>query len=168
MSGHSRWSQIKHQKALTDKKRGQLFSKISKLIAIAARKGTNPETNLELKSVIDKAREINMPNDNIQRAINKTTDKSAQLEELFIEAIGPSGIALKIKAITDSRNRTIAEVKKVLTDCHAKMVPPGSIAWMFNQPSVTVNDSTQQQLDKLFEALDDNDDIEDITSNLKK
>ncbi|MDO8496609.1 MAG: YebC/PmpR family DNA-binding transcriptional regulator [bacterium] len=168
MSGHSRWSQIKHQKAITDKKRGQLFSKTSKLIYLAAKKGINPETNLELKNTIDKARSLNMPNDNIQRAINKVSDKSTQLEELSIEALGPGGIALRIKAITDSRNRTIAEIKKILSDHGSKMVPPGSISWMFNQP-VTLTDSViDTELNKLFETLDNHDDVEDVASNLKE
>jgi len=169
MSGHSKWSKIKHQKAITDKKRGQLFSKTSKLISLAARKGTSPESNLELKNAIEKARALNMPNDNIQRAIKKISDKSeAQLEELSIEAIGPGGIALKIRAITDNRNRTIAEIKNILADNSSKMVQPGSISWIFNQ-LVTVEDPIiQTQIDKLFEALDDNEYIEDVESNLQE
>lgn len=167
MSGHSRWSQIKHQKALTDKKKGQLFSKTSKLISLAAKKGTNPETNLELKNTIEKARSLNMPNDSIQRAINKVSDKSVQLEELSIEAIGPGNIALKIKAITDSRNRSIAEIKKILTDHDSKMVPPGSISWMLDQPITVETQVIQDKITKLFESLDDHDDIEDVISNLQ-
>ena len=166
MSGHSRWSQIKHQKAITDKKKGQLFSKASKLISLAARKGINPESNLELKNAIEKARSLNMPNDNIQRAVNRVADKSVQIEELSIEALGPGNIALRIKAITDSRNRTIAEVKRILTDHGSKMVPPGSVSWMFNQPVTVADPDVQTQIDKLFEALDDNEDVEDVTSNL--
>src|SRR3989338_8428467 len=168
MSGHSKWSQIKHQKAITDKKKGQLFSKTSKLISLAAKKGTNPETNLELKNTIDKARSLNMPNDSIQRAINKVSDKSAQLEELSIEAMGPGGIALRIKAITDNSNRTIAEVKKIFSDHNSKMVPPGSISWMFGQSIVIEDVRIESQIDELFESLDNHDDVEDVTSNLKE
>lgn len=167
MSGHSRWSQIKHQKAITDKKKGQLFSKVSKLISLATKKGTNLETNLELKSAVEKARSMNMPNENIQRAINKVSDTSAQLEELLIEAIGPGGVALKIKAVTNRRNRTIAEVKKILSDHNSKMVPPGSISWMFTQPALIADPAISKELDELFEVLDDHDDIEDIVSNLQ-
>lgn len=167
MSGHSKWSQIKHKKGITDKKKGQLFSKLSKLISLAARNGVNPATNTELKNAIDKAREINMPNDNVQRAINKIADKSVHLEELIIEALGPGGVALKIKAITNNRNRTISEIKTILGNNKSKMVNPGSISWMFNQ-SISINDSEEnKQIDVLFEALDNNDDVEDITSNLK-
>lgn len=167
MSGHSKWSQIKHQKAITDKKKGQLFSKLSKLISLTAKKGTNPQSNLELKSAIDNAKTHNMPNENIERAIKKVSDKSSdQLEELSIEAIGPGGIALRIKAITDSHNRTISEIKSILNDHLSKMVPPGSIAWMFNQPATVSDQKTQEAITKLFEALDNNDDVEDVVSNL--
>ena len=191
MSGHSRWSQIKHKKGITDKKRGQLFSKLSKLISLAARKGADPLSNLELKNAIEQARSFNMPSESIERAIKKISDKSAaQLEELSMEAIGPGGIALRIKAITDSHNRTISEVKKILNDHGSKMVPPGSISWMFtphlktedskisesnqslsagfNQPITITNPDIQAQINKLFEALDDHDDVEDVTSNLQE
>ena len=168
MSGHNKWAQIKHKKAITDKKRGQLFSKMSKLISLAARKGSNPEMNLELKTIIERARSINMPNDNIQRAITKVFDKASALEELFIEAIGPGNIALKVKAITDNRNRTIAEVKKILGDHNAKMVLPGSISWMFSQPTTINDEQILKQIETLFESLDDHDDIEDVSSNLQE
>lgn len=166
MSGHSRWSQIKHKKGLTDQKRGQLFSKLSKAITLAARKGTDPKTNVALANAIEQARSMNMPNDNVERAVKKVSEKgSAQLEEIMVEAIGPSGVALRIKGVTDNKNRTISEIKNILSDHNAKMVQPGSIAWMFGSP-VQVNEQTQQELNELFEALDNNDDINDITSNL--
>ncbi|OGM96358.1 MAG: hypothetical protein A3B86_04475 [Candidatus Yanofskybacteria bacterium RIFCSPHIGHO2_02_FULL_38_22b] len=168
MSGHSRWSQIKHKKGANDKKRAQLFSKLSKLISLAARKGANPETNMELKNAIEQARSFDVPNDNIERAIKKASDKSAtQLEELSIEAIGPGGIALKIKAITDNRNRTIVEVKHILSENNSKLVPPGTISWMFNQKVSITDLETQNRIDKLFEALDDQNDVENVESNLK-
>jgi YebC/PmpR family DNA-binding regulatory protein len=168
MSGHSKWSQIKHKKAITDKKKAQLFSKLSKLISLAAKKGTSPETNIELKNSIDHARSFNMPKDNIDRAIKKASDRSMnELKELSIEAIGPGGIALRIKAISDKSNRTIAEVKKILDDHNSKMVPPGSISWMFSAPAPLIDPPAQQELDRLFEALDDHDDVEDVISNLK-
>ena len=168
MSGHNKWNQIKHKKALTDKKRGQLFSKLSKLISLAARKGISPETNIELRGAIDKAREVNMPKNNVQRAINKASDKLSQFEELSIEALGPGSIALKIRAITDNRNRTIAEIKKILSDNNSKMVPPGSITWMFSQPISITDPDTGKTLGNLFEILDDHDDVEDVISNLQE
>ncbi len=167
MSGHSKWSQIKHKKSLTDQKRGQLFSRTSKVITIAARKGTDPKTNTALANAIEQARNINMPNDNIERAIKKVSEKdSAQLEEFVIEAIGPGEVALRIKGITDNKNRTIAEVKKVLSNHEIKMVQPGNISWMFNSP-IQIEEQTRQKIDKLVKALDNLDDVSHITSNLE-
>ena len=177
MSGHSRWSQIKHKKSLTDQKRGQAFSKLSKNITLAARKGADPKSNIALANAIEQARRENMPNDNIDRAIKKASEKdSAQLEEIMVEAIwagarlrqgfGGQGVALKIQGITDNKNRTVSEIKKILSDHEAKMVQPGSIGWMFNS-SVQVDEQTQQKIDELLEALDDLDDVSDIISNLE-
>lgn len=181
MSGHSRWSQIRRQKELTDKKRGQLFSKLSKTITLAARKGTDPKSNPALANIIEQARRENMPNENIERAIKKASEKdSAQLEEFLVEAIWtgarPSsltaqtssrqGVALQIKGVTDNKNRTIAEVKKILADHGTKMVQPGGISWMFNNP-VSVDEQARIQLDELFEALDNNNDVNDMASNLQ-
>lgn len=166
MSGHSKWSSIKHKKGITDQKRGQLFSKLSKNITLAARHGADPKSNATLAGAIEQARSANMPNENIDRAIKKVSDKSAaQLQEVVVEAIGPGGVALKIKAITDNSNRTITEIKKILTGNHAKMVPPRSITWMFNTPA-TIGPEDQAKLDTLFEALDDQDDVDDVVSNL--
>ncbi len=167
MSGHSKWSQIKHKKGISDQKKGQLFSKLSKAITLAARKGSDPNTNIALASAIEQARALNMPNDNIGRAIKKVSEKSsAQLEEVAIDAIGPGGVALTITGVTDNKNRTISEVKKILSDHGAKMVPPGSIGWMFQNP-VTVPEQAQQQLEVLFEALDNQDDVGDVVSNIR-
>ncbi len=167
MSGHSKWSQIKHKKALTDKKKGQIFSKLSRLITLAAKKGVDPKSTPSLAQAIENAKAMNVPNENIERAIKKVSDKDQnQLEELSVEALGPGGVALKIKAVTDNRNRTMAEIKKILTDNNSKLVQPGSLTWMFNQP-LTLNDPPlHQQVDKLFEALDDQDEVEDVSSNL--
>ncbi len=165
MSGHSKWSQIKHKKGATDQKRGQLFSKLSKNITLAARNGSDPKSNTALANAIEQARTANMPKDNIERAIKKVADKSAaQLQEIVVEAIGPGGVALRIKGITDNSNRTISEVKRILADHQSKMVQPGSISWMFNAP-VTLAPEDQQKLETLYEALDDQDDIDDVVSN---
>lgn len=166
MSGHSKWSSIKHKKGITDQKRGQLFSKLSKNITLAARNGSDPRTNSTLAGAIEQARAANMPKDNIDRAIKKVSDKSAvQLQEVTVEAIGPGGVALRIKAVTDNSNRTINEIKKILTNHHVKMVNPRSIDWMFNTPA-TISPEEHAQLDTLFEALDDQDDVNDVDSNL--
>jgi YebC/PmpR family DNA-binding regulatory protein len=168
MSGHSKWSQIRHKKALTDKKKGQVFSKISKLITIAARKGTDPKSNSSLAQAMERGREVNMPRENIERAIKKTADKSFNLEEVYVEAIGPGGVAIKIKGITDNKNRTISEIKKILTDNNTKMAQPGSLSWMFKTPVDVADENIIKDLDKLLEALDDNDDVEDVETNLNQ
>ena len=166
MSGHSRWSQIRHKKALTDQKRGQIFSKLSRLITLAAKKGVDPKTNPTLSQTIEKAKATNMPKENIDRAVKKVSDKDqGQLEELLIEALGPEGVALRIKAITDNRNRTLPEIKKILNDHGSKIVRPRSLSWMFNQP-VTFDEANQKKLDKLLEALDDQNEVEDVITNL--
>ena len=168
MSGHNKWSQIKNKKALTDKKKGQIFSKLSMLITLAAKKGSDPKSNPSLSQAIENAKSVNMPNENIERAIKKVSDKNqAQLEELSIEALGPGGVALKIKAITDNRNRTMAEIKKILTENNSKLVQPGSLNWMFSQPLTLSGTSAQEEVSKLFEALDDQDEVEDVISNLQ-
>ena len=168
MSGHNRWSQIQRQKSLTDQKRGQIFSKLSRLITLAAKKGTDPKTNPVLTQAVEKAKAANMPKENIDRAIKKVSDKNqVQLEELQIEALGPGGTALKIKAITDNRNRTLAEIKKILTDHDSKMVQPGSLTWMFSQPVSIKEFNDQEKFDKLLEALDDQNEVEDVITNLK-
>lgn len=175
MSGHSRWSQIKHKKGVADQKRSQLFSKLSKAISLAARHSADPNQNLELKNAIDQAREFDLPKDNIKRAIKRVTDKSAaQLEELVVEAIGPAGVNFIITAITDNKNRTIAEIKKVLTDHEAKMAQPGAVMWAFDKtgreftpkyPLAVSEEETKNKLEKLLEALDNQDDVQKIYTN---
>ncbi len=166
MSGHSKWSTIKRKKGATDQKRGQVFSKLSKNITLAARGGSDPRINTALANAIEQARAENMPKENIDRAIKKVSDKSAiQLQEVVVEAIGPGGVALRIKAVTDNSNRTISEIKKILINHHAKMVPQRSIDWMFNTP-VTITPEEHAHLDTLFEVLDDQDDVDDVASNL--
>lgn len=173
MSGHSKWSQIKHRKAASDQKKGQLFSKLARKISIAARTGTDPTTNYKLQSVIDEARTFNMPKENIERAIKKASEKeTAALSELIIQAMGPGGIALVIEAITDNKNRTINEIKHILTEHEAKMVPEGSLNWMFDQnwnphAPLEAAPEAQEKLDKLLETLDNNEDVENVHTNLR-
>lgn len=166
MSGHSKWSQIRHKKGAADKKRSQVFARISSLITIAARKGTDPKSNPPLAQIIARAKSENMPNDSIERAIKRVADKSqTQTEELLIDAIGPGGIALRIRAVTDNRNRTMSEVKLILTKNNSKLVPPGSIDWMFASPAPEISELDTKSLDSLLEALDDHPDIEDVKIN---
>src|SRR3989344_4105261 len=131
MSGHSHWSGIKHKKGAKDAKRAVLFSKLLNAVSIAAKPEPNPQFNPRLRTAVDKAREANVPNDNIDRAIKKAAEKTDDLEELLMEAYGPGGAPLLIEAITDSRNRTVSEIKAILGALGAKWAEPGSVRWAF-------------------------------------
>lgn len=136
MSGHSHWSQIRHRKELTDAKRGKIFSKLSKLISVAARaKGGDPETNPGLRMMIDKARSFNMPQENIERAVKRGTGEieGIKFEEFTLEAFGPAGLALIIEGTTDNKNRTLAEIKNILLAQGGKLAQPGSVLWLFER-----------------------------------
>ena len=137
MSGHSKWSTIKHKKAATDAKRGVLFGKIARAITVAARDNPDPETNSRLKDEIARARAANMPNDNIERAIKRTTDKdAAALVDVQLELIGPGNTALLVSAITDNSNRTISELKKLAERLGGHMASPGAVSWMFARTGI--------------------------------
>ena len=141
MSGHNKWSQIKHKKALTDAKKGKMFSQMARLITIAARaKGGDPEANPTLRAMIDKARSLNMPLDNIARAIAKGIGEieGAKIEEIILEAYGPGGSALLIEGITDNRNRSVAEIKYLLSEHNSKLASPGSVLWLFERQGLII------------------------------
>lgn len=139
MSGHSKWSQIKHKKALTDAKKGKVFSKLARLISVAAReRGGDPAKNPALRMMIDRARSLNMPRDNIKRAIARGTGKleGVKFEEFILEAYGPSGSALIIEGTTDNKNRTISEIKHLLSQHEGKLASPGSVLWLFTRQGI--------------------------------
>ena len=177
MSGHSHWSSIKHKKAITDARKGKVFSKVSKLISVAAReKGGDPESNPKLRLAIEKAKEVNMPNDNVQRAIKKGTGELAgeQIEEFTYEAYGPMGVAIIIEGITDNKNRSLSELKHILSQHDSKMASAGSVLYQFDKkenqwqpkyPMQISDEKTKASLEKLFGALDEQDDVNDIYSN---
>lgn len=137
MSGHSHWAGIKHRKGANDAKRAVIFTKLARPITIAARDGGgNPNTNWQLRLAIDQARSFNMPKDNIERAIKKGTGELKEggaIEELLYEAYGPGNVALLIRAVTDNKNRTVSEVKSLLTKGGGKMVPNGSVSYLFQE-----------------------------------
>lgn len=172
MSGHNKWSQIKTQKGITDKKRGQLFSKILKAISIAAKTEANPQFNPRLRSAMETAKEFNVPLDNIERAVSKASE-TKNLEDVIIEAYGPEGVALIIEGITDNTNRTIAEIKHILTEHNAKIAHPGSVLWSFEKTPEgwkakfpqAISESAKGQVSKLVEALEEHDDVQNITTN---
>jgi len=136
MSGHSHWHSIKHQKGLADQKRGNIFSKLSRDISVATKeKGANPDTNPALRIAIDKAKGFNMPKENIERAIKKSTGdlEGSKLETVIFEAFGPGGIALIIEGITDNKNRTFSEIKQILNQNNGKIANEGSVKWLFER-----------------------------------
>ena len=181
MSGHSKWAQIKHKKAATDARKGKLFGKLARLITIAAReKGPDPEKNPSLRVAIAKAREANMPSDNIERAIKKAGGAEAgeALQEFTYEAYGPGGTALIITGITDNNNRTSNEIKHLLALSGAKWANPGSVLWAFEKrdsewvskpySEIALGGADTQALYKLMETLDDHDDVQEIYANNKE
>src|SRR5690348_17319235 len=136
MSGHSKWHSIKHKKGAIDAKRGRMFTKVIKEITIAARiGGGDPDGNPRLRKAVADAKELNMPADNIKRAIMKGTGEleGGQLEELQYEGYGPAGVALIVEVVTDNRNRTVSEIRHVFSKNGGNMGEAGSVAWMFHK-----------------------------------
>lgn len=242
MSGHSHWATVKRGKEIEDKKRGKIFSKITRLISIAAKEGLpDPTVNAKLRMAIEKAKEANMPKDNIERAIKKASgaEGGGGLEEIIVEAFGPGGISLIITGITDNKNRAMGSIKQIISQNNGKMAGEGSIRWQFGRKGLIIintkdqatgakneeleflaiesgaddcqwqgdilniytkpedldktkktieekgvriesssldwvakeemelDQKTKEQAEKLFEALDESDDVQDIYSNLK-
>jgi YebC/PmpR family DNA-binding regulatory protein len=135
MSGHSKWAQIKRQKGVTDVRRGQLFTKLGREITVAVREGgPNPESNFRLRLTIQKARDKNMPSENIERAIKRGSGEAgaASLSEVIIEGYGPHGIAVLVEALTDNRNRTLQEVRSLFFRHGGSLGASGSVSWIFD------------------------------------
>lgn len=176
MSGHSKWKKIKHKKEATDKKRSQVFSKLLTAIRIAAKDDPNPDFNPLLRSSIEKAKESQVPQDNIERALKQAKEKN--IEGVVVEAYGPGGIAIIIEAVTDNRNRTISEIKNLLNDGGGKFSEPGSVKWTFDPPDSDIhewnpkfeqkiNDGDKQKLEKLTNSLEEHDDVQGVYTNAK-
>ncbi|HVA81879.1 MAG TPA: YebC/PmpR family DNA-binding transcriptional regulator [Candidatus Binataceae bacterium] len=159
MSGHSKWSSIKHKKAARDAKRGKVFTKLIKEITIAARLGGGGDINANprLRTAVLTARSQSMPNDNIDRAIKKGTGElgGGQIEEVIYEGYGPGGVAIIIEVLTDNRNRTVAEIRFVLSRHGGNLGETGCVGWMFKKRGMLAIDKTAIDEDKLLElALD--------------
>jgi len=148
MSGHSHFSSIKHKKAIEDEKKGKIFSKIARLISVAAKEGTEPASNPKLRQALEEAKKFGMPKDNIERAIKRGSGKGEikgeKFEEVSYEAFGPAGIALIIEGITDNRNRTLAEIKNILQKYKGKLAESGSVKWLFERKGCLVVDYQSQ------------------------
>jgi YebC/PmpR family DNA-binding regulatory protein len=158
MSGHSKWSSIKHKKALTDAKKGQQFTKMAREITIAAREGGgNPEGNYRLRLAIEKARNVNMPQDNVKRAIMRGTGElgGAQMETLRFEGYGPHGVAIMVETVTDNRNRTSSDIRNLFTRAGGNLGTTGSVGWMFTRQGQIVIDADGRDPDEIgLEAID--------------
>lgn len=171
MSGHSHWHSIRHQKGITDVKRGKIFSKISRQITIAAKEGgEDPDANPRLRTAIEHAKVFNMPKDKIERAIKKGAGDfgKEKLESFIIEAFGPHKTTLIIEGITDNKNRSIGEIKKILNSNNAKIAQEGSIKWLFQRKGVIIinieNQSSEIQRQNMeLEAIEAG--AEDIVLN---
>jgi YebC/PmpR family DNA-binding regulatory protein len=165
MSGHSKWASIKHKKKAVDAKRGQLFTKLSRAITVAAREGGgDPDGNPALALAVQKARDASMPKDNIERAIAKGTgadSDAAAFEPVVYEGYGPGGVAILVEALTDNRNRTGSDVRHLFTKFGGNLGEPGSVAWTFEKKGELVLDGSRYDEDDLMPAIDAG--AEDVT-----
>ncbi|KKW05286.1 MAG: hypothetical protein UY40_C0025G0010 [candidate division CPR1 bacterium GW2011_GWC1_49_13] len=171
MSGHSKWSTIKRAKGAADVKRGKLFSKLAREISMAARTGTpDPNLNHILRSAVEKARGFNMPKENIARAIGAAS-AAASLQEAVYEGYGPSGVAFMVKVVTDNKNRTLAEIRRIFDNHGGKLGDAGSAAYIFKDPenpSFTIPVADPGEARKvlgLADDLDEHDDVTEVFSN---
>ena len=155
MSGHSKWATIRRKKGAVDAKRGAIFTKLIREITVAARTGGgNPEGNFRLRTAIDKAKQSNMPQDNITRAIKKGTGEleGVSYEESILEGYGPGGVAILIELLTDNKNRTIAEVRHLITKNSGNLGEAGCVAWVFNKRGLMTFDKSKVSEESLMEA----------------
>ena len=152
MSGHSKWSTIKRKKGAEDVKRGKIFTRIAREITIAARHGGDPNANPTLRLAVEKARAANMPKDNIERAIKKGTGEleGGNEEEITYEAYAPHGIPLLIKCLTDNRNRTLADIRKIFNRHGGNMAEAGAVGWMFDTKGYIAIERNNQDPDEVF------------------
>jgi len=155
MSGHSKWATIKRKKAVTDAKRGKMFTRLIKEIAIAAREGGDPSGNPRLRLAIDNAKAQNMPADNIDRAIKKATGEleGQQYVELIYEAYGPVGSAIVVEVATDNKNRTVAEIRHIFSKNSGNMAESGSVLWMFDRKGIITIPAEGKTEDEMMEIL---------------
>jgi YebC/PmpR family DNA-binding regulatory protein len=158
MSGHSKWATIKRKKGANDAQRGRMFTKLARELQLAAREGADPNFNFRLRLIIDKAKAENMPKDNIDRAIKRGAgigDDGTIIEEMAYEGYGPHGVAILIQVLTDNRNRTVSEIRRVLTRGGGSLAESGAVAWLFDPKGYISLHMEDRDQDKIFEtALD--------------
>ncbi len=156
MSGHSHWATIKRQKETTDRERGKIFSKISRAIAIAARDGADPETNFKLRLAVEKAKQVNMPKENILRAIKRGSGEGEgeKWEEISFEGYGPGGIGVIVEAVTDNKNRTTAEIKNIFEMREGKLAGPGAVSYLFKKMGLITVEKGKDVNKQILEIID--------------
>lgn len=177
MSGHNKWSKIKHKKAATDSAKSKIYSKYNKLITVAVKEAGGDFTSAAVVSIIEKAKTENVPKDNIERAIKKATDKdSAQLQTVLYEGFGPGGVGILIKAVTDNTNRILTEVKTIFTKNNYSFATTGAVSWSFTKnlegdwqansgTEIQLSEEDEKKLENLIEIFEENDDITNIYVN---
>ncbi|MEX0930626.1 MAG: YebC/PmpR family DNA-binding transcriptional regulator [Candidatus Paceibacterota bacterium] len=176
MSGHNKFSKIKHKKAATDAKKSQIFGKLAKLIAAESKNAGGNIDSPSLKAAIEKARKENMPGDNIERAIKKGASGDAtSLTPVVFETYGPGGAAIIITALTDNNNRTSGEMKHLLSKNGIELAAPGAASWAFEktndgwtaQTMVEVSEGDQEKLEKLIAEIEEHEDVQDVYTNAR-
>jgi YebC/PmpR family DNA-binding regulatory protein len=183
MSGHSKWSTIKHKKAALDSKKGKVFGEVARMIRVAVKQGKSgdPDMNPSLRLALEKSRAVNMPKENIQRAIEKGLGKSAsgvQYEELTYEGYGPAGVGLMVWVITDNRNRSGSEIRSIFERAGGSLGGPGSTSYLFHVqadgsatvaiPMPVTDDSVRLELSHLVDVLEERDDVEMVIANMSE
>lgn len=174
MSGHSKWSTIKHKKAVVDAKRGKMFSTLARLIAIESKLSQGDVTSPSLKLVIQKAKNANMPKENIERAVTKGVGSETGEMRVLYEMYGPGGVAILIEALTDNKNRTVAEIKHLVSKLGYQLAEPGSALWAFSKEgaewkaitSISLSKEDEEKYYTLTEALEDYGDVGNIYTNI--
>lgn len=174
MSGHNKWSKIKHKKATTDTQKSKIFGKLARLISVESKLANGDINSSGLRTAIEKAKKENMPSDNIDRAVKKGAGGDmAQMEPVVYEAYGPGGCAIIIEGLTDNKNRTSAEVKHALSKNGLTLAAQGSASWAFEKTNETwepktmapLSDEDKTKLENIIEVLEDNDDVQEVHTN---
>lgn len=174
MSGHSKWSTIKHQKEAKDQKRGTVFTKLGRAITVAVHQGgsTDPETNLSLRLAVERAKGANMPKDNIQKAIERGSGKGegsgSSLKEVVYEGFGPQKVAIVVETLTDNSNRTVSELKKIFDRGGGSLSSPGSVAYLFAKAGMLVLDKEVQAEEMMLKLIDLGvEDVEEVKDGIE-
>ncbi len=175
MSGHNKWSKIKHKKAATDSRKSKIFGKLVRLIQVEAKRSNGDVNSPNLRLAMEKARQENMPKENIERAVKKASELSAEPSSLMYEGYGPAGVGIIVTALTDNTNRTSPEIRHMFDKMGGSLGAPGSVAWNFDKnietgnweakSMVELSDEDLEKLSALVDALEDHDDVQDVFTN---